>query len=114
MSPERIGRTLLSYAIIRSGGLQYRVSEGDIVRVPRMRAEVGENVRIEEVLAVSDGGKLAVGTPLLEGASVSAELVGHGRGKKVIVFKKKRRKGYQVKNGHRQDYTELRITGIAS
>ncbi len=104
----------LSYAIIRSGGLQYRVSEGDIVRVPRIRADVGQSVTIGEVLAVSDGGKLAVGTPLVEGASVTAELVGHGKGKKVIVFKKKRRKGYQVKKGHRQDYTELRITGIAS
>jgi large subunit ribosomal protein L21 len=104
----------LSYAIIRSGGLQYRVSEGDVVRVPRIRAEVGQSVKIDEVLAVSDGGKLAVGTPLVAGASVTAELVGHGKGKKVIVFKKKRRKGYQVKKGHRQDYTELRITGIAS
>jgi large subunit ribosomal protein L21 len=102
----------LSYAIIRSGGLQYRVSEGDTVRVPRLSGDAGQRVMIDEVLAVSRDGKLTVGTPLVEGASVSAELIGHGRGKKVIVFKKKRRKGYQVKKGHRQDYSELRITGI--
>jgi large subunit ribosomal protein L21 len=102
----------LSYAIIRSGGLQYRVSEGDTVRVPKLTGEVGREVAIDEVLAVSRDGKLTVGTPLVEGATVSAELVGHGRGKKVIVFKKKRRKGYQVKKGHRQDYSELRITSI--
>lgn len=104
---------LLSYAIIRSGGLQYRVSEGDTVRVPKMRGEVGQKVEIDEVLAVSTDGKLTVGKPLIDGAAVSAEVLGHGRGKKVIVFKKKRRKGYQVKKGHRQDYSELLITGIA-
>ncbi len=104
----------MSYAIIRSGGLQYRVAEGDTVRVPRVKGDVGQELTIDEVLAVSSGGKLTVGTPLVDGASVSAEVVGHGRGKKIIVFKKKRRKGYQVKKGHRQDYSELRITGIAS
>lgn len=104
----------MSYAIIRSGGLQYRVSEGDTIRVHRIRQEVGTAVTVGDVLAVSRDGALEVGRPVLEGVSVSAEVVGHGRGKKVIVFKKKRRKGYQVKRGHRQDYTELRITGIGS
>jgi large subunit ribosomal protein L21 len=104
----------VSYAIIRSGGLQYRVSEGDTIRVPRMREEVGRAVKVDDVLAVSREGRLTVGRPLVDGVSVSAEIVGHGRGKKVIVFKKKRRKGYQVKKGHRQDYTELRILGIGS
>jgi large subunit ribosomal protein L21 len=103
----------LSYAIIRSGGLQYRVSEGDTVRVPKVSGDVGQKMTIDEVLAVSNDGKLTVGKPLVAGATVSAELVGHGRGKKIIVFKKKRRKGYMVKKGHRQDYSELRITGIS-
>jgi len=104
----------LSYAIIRTGGLQYRVSEGETLRVPRLSGEVGQKVTLDEVLAVSNAGKLTVGRPLVEGASVSAELLGHGQGKKVIVFKKKRRKGYQVKKGHRQGYTELRVTGISA
>lgn len=102
----------MSYAIIRSGGLQYRVSEGDIIRVARMSEDVGAPVELADVLAVSKEGKLTVGKPVVEDASVSAEVVGHGRGKKIVVFKKKRRKGYQVKKGHRQEYTELRITGI--
>ena len=104
----------MDYAIIRSGGLQYRVSQGDTVRVPKVGAEVGDRLEIDEVLAVKRGEELSVGAPLVEGASVSAEVVGHGLGKKVIVFKKKRRKGYQVKKGHRQGYTELRITGISA
>ena len=104
----------MDYAIVRSGGLQYRVSQGDTVRVPRVGAQVGDRLEIDEVLAVSKGGKLSVGAPLVEGASVAAEVVGHGLGKKVIVFKKKRRKGYQVKRGHRQGYTELRVTSISS
>jgi len=104
----------LDYAIIRSGGLQYRVSQGDTVRVPRFGAQVGDRLEIDQVLALSKGGKLSVGAPLVEGASVAAEVVSHGQGKKVIVFKKKRRKGYQVKRGHRQGYTELRVTSISS
>lgn len=104
----------MSYAIIRSGGLQYRVSEGDTIRVPRMREEIGQAVTVTDVLAVSREGRLTVGRPVVDGARVSAEIVGHGRGKKVIVFKKKRRKGYQVKKGHRQDYTELKIVGLGS
>ena len=104
----------MSYAIVRSGGLQYRVSEGDTIRVPRMREDIGTEVQLADVLAVSRDGTLTVGRPVVEGATVAAEVLGHGRGKKIIVFKKKRRKGYQVKKGHRQDYTELRILGIGS
>ena len=77
-----------------------------------MSEDVGAAVEFDHVLAVSKAGKLTVGKPVVEDASVSAEVVGHGRGKKIVVFKKKRRKGYQVKKGHRQEYTELRITGI--
>ena len=102
----------MDYAVVRTGGLQFRVSEGDLVRVPRMKSEVGEGIEISDVLALSVGGDITVGTPLVESAIVEAEVVGHGKGKKVIVFKKKRRKDYRVKKGHRQDFTEIRITGI--
>ena len=104
----------MDYAVVRTGGLQFRVSEGDLVRVPRMKSEVGEGIEISDVLALSVGGDVKVGTPLVESAMVRAEVVGHGKGKKVIVFKKKRRKDYRVKKGHRQDFTEIRITGITA
>ncbi len=104
----------MDYAVVRSGGLQFRVSEGDVVRVPRMKSEVGEGIEISDVLALSVGGDVKVGAPLVESAMVRAEVVGHGKGKKVIVFKKKRRKDYRVKKGHRQDFTEIRITGITA
>ena len=104
----------MDYAVIRSGGLQFRVSEGDVIRVPRLKSDVGEALSVDDVLALNVGGSIRVGTPTVDGASVSAEVVGHGRGRKVVVYKKKRRKGYEVKRGHRQGYTELRITGIAA
>ena len=104
----------MDYAVVRTGGLQFRVSEGDLVRVPRMKSEVGEGIEISDVLALSVGGDVTVGTPVVESAVVRAEVVGHGKGKKVIVFKKKRRKDYRVKKGHRQDFTEIRITGITA
>ncbi|MCK4409059.1 MAG: 50S ribosomal protein L21 [Candidatus Eisenbacteria sp.] len=104
----------MDYAVVRTGGLQFRVSEGDLVRVPRMKSAVGEGFEISDVLALSVDGDVTVGTPLVESAKVKAEVVGHGKGKKVIVFKKKRRKDYRVKKGHRQDFTEIRITGITA
>jgi large subunit ribosomal protein L21 len=104
----------VDYAVVRTGGLQFRVSEGDLVRVPRMKSEVGEGIEISDVLALSVGGDVKIGTPLVESAMVRAEVVGHGKGKKVIVFKKKRRKDYRVKKGHRQGFTEIRITGITA
>jgi large subunit ribosomal protein L21 len=104
----------VDYAVIRTGGLQFRVQTGDTIRVPRLKNEVGESVDMPDVLALSVGGNMTVGTPLVESAKVSAEIVGHGKGRKVIVYKKKRRKGYQVTRGHRQGFTELKITGIAA
>jgi large subunit ribosomal protein L21 len=104
----------VDYAVVRTGGLQFRVSEGDVIRVPRMKSEVGSAVEMPDVLAMSVGGEMTVGTPLVESAKVRAEIVGHGRARKVIVYKKKRRKGYQVTKGHRQGFTELRITGIGA
>lgn len=104
----------MDYAIVRTGGLQYRVAAGDMIRVPRIKGDVGGTVELGEVLALSRAGALTVGTPLVESARVVAEVVGHGLGNKVLVFKKKRKKGYQIKKGHRQGYTELRIRDIAA
>ena len=104
----------MDYAVIRTGGLQFRVSEGDVIRVPRMKNDVGSAVVVSDVLALRLGGDVTVGTPLVESAKVKAEVVGHGRARKVVVYKKKRRKGYQVTRGHRQGFTEIRITGIAA
>jgi large subunit ribosomal protein L21 len=103
----------VSYAVVRAGGFQYRVSEGDRIKVPRLENEPGDAVQLDEVLALSRDGELTVGTPLVEGASVDAEVLSHGRRPKIIVYKKKRRKGYQKTQGHRQDFTELKIRGIS-
>ena len=99
------------YAVIRTGGKQYRVSEGDKVRVEKLTGEVGEYLKFPEVLMLG-GDKVAVGTPLVKGAEVTAQIVAQGRGKKIIVYKIKRRKTYRRKAGHRQAYTELQVTGI--
>lgn len=98
------------YAIIKTGGKQYRVTEGDTLRVEKLNVE-GNSVTFDQVLLVG-GDQVKIGAPLVEGASVSAEILRQGRAKKIIVFKKKRRKGYHKKQGHRQAYTEVKITGI--
>ena len=100
------------YAIIKTGGKQYRVAEGETLRVEKLNAE-GENntVKFNQVLLVG-GDEIKIGTPMVEGASVDAEILRQGRAKKIIVFKKKRRKGYHKKQGHRQAFTEVKITGI--
>lgn len=100
------------YAVIRTGGKQYRVSEGDKVRVEKLPGQVGDQLEIAEVLMVG-GDKVSVGTPLVPSAKVSAQIVAQDRDKKVIVFKAKAKKRYRRKNGHRQSFTELKITGIA-
>jgi large subunit ribosomal protein L21 len=100
------------YAVIRTGGKQYTVSEGTTLEVEKLESEVGETVEIPDVLAVGEGGEIKVGTPTVKDASVVAEIVRHGRGKKVIVFKKKKRKGYKKKQGHRQSFTSIRIKQI--
>ena len=99
------------YAIIATGGKQYKVEEGDIIRVEKLEAEEGKEYTFEEVLAVNDG-TLKVGTPCVEGATVTASVIGHGRAKKVIVYKYKRKSGYHKKNGHRQAYTAVKIEKI--
>jgi len=102
------------FAIIRTGGKQYRVAEGDVLAVEKLAGEPGATVELGEVLMVGDGATLSTGAPLVAGASVSAELVEHRRADKIIVFKKKRRQNYRRKNGHRQHETVLRITGITA
>ena len=100
------------YAVILSGGKQYRVSEGDVIRLECLPAEVGQTVDFEQVLMVSDNENVKVGTPYLKDAKVSAEVLAFGRGKKVEILKFKRRKHHMKRMGHRQDYVEVKITGI--
>ncbi|HET8728965.1 MAG TPA: 50S ribosomal protein L21 [Alphaproteobacteria bacterium] len=102
------------FAVIKTGGKQYRVAKDDIIQVERLQAEAGASVTLDEVLMVGDGGKVSVGAPVLSGASVTAEVVEQARGPKIIVFKKKRRQNYRRKNGHRQDLTVLKITDISA
>jgi large subunit ribosomal protein L21 len=101
------------YAIIRTGGKQYQVSAGSLVRVEKISGNVGDTVEIKDVLAVFDGDNTKIGQPTVEGAVVTARIVEQDKAKKVLVFKKKRRKGYRVKRGHRQMFTALEISGIS-
>jgi large subunit ribosomal protein L21 len=99
-------------AIVKTGGKQYRVEPGAVVRVEKLPADVGATVELAEVLLLGKGGDAKIGAPLLSGAKVTATVKAHGRGKKVIVYKFKRRKNYRRKQGHRQSYTELKIGSI--
>ena len=102
------------YAVIRTGGKQYRVASGQVVKVERLDGEVGETIAFDQVLMVSDeAGEPKIGSPLIDGAQVTAEVLEQGKAPKVIVFKKKRRKNYRRKRGHRQLQTVLRIRDIA-
>ncbi|MGH8707518.1 MAG: 50S ribosomal protein L21 [Burkholderiales bacterium] len=102
------------YAIIKTGGKQYRVSSGEQVRVETLAADVGAAVSFEEVLLVGAGDAVRVGAPLVSGAKVKATVLGHGRGDKVKIFKLRRRKHFQKSQGHRQNYTEVRIDDIVA
>jgi large subunit ribosomal protein L21 len=101
------------YAVIKTGGKQYRVSEGDRLRVEKLEGAAGDFVQLNEVLMLG-GETVSIGSPLVPGASVSAQIVAQGRGKKIIVFKMRRRKRYRRKNGHRQPFTELKVTNISA
>ena len=101
------------YAIIESGGKQYRVAPGDVIRVEKLDLAAGESVDLEKVLLVADESGARIGTPLLAQTTVTAKVRGHGRGEKVRIFKLRRRKNYRHTAGHRQDYTELEITIVA-
>lgn len=100
------------FAIIETGGKQYRVSEGDVIRVEKLSAAEGEKVVIDKVLAVGEGDNLKVGDPYISGAKVTANLDKHGKGKKIIVFKYKPKKNYRRKQGHRQPYSQIKIEKI--
>ncbi|MFA5949831.1 MAG: 50S ribosomal protein L21 [Hyphomicrobium sp.] len=100
------------YAVIKTGGKQYRVAKDDILLVERLDVEAGNTIEFTEVLMVGEGATVRVGKPMLSGAKVSAELVEQTRGPKLIAFKKRRRKNSRRKRGHRQDLTKVRITGI--
>lgn len=100
------------YAVIKSGGKQHRVSADELLKVELLKAEKGETIKIEDVLMVVDGDDVKIGQPLLEGASVEAEVVDHGRGEKIRIIKHKRRKHYHKEQGHRQWYTLLKIKAI--
>ncbi len=103
----------MAYAIIRSGGKQFRVQEGVTLRVPSINKEAGEQVELEAlVVAAGDDEKVRIGSPAVDGARIAATIIDHGRGDKIIVFKKKRRKQYKRTQGHRQDYTTLKIDSI--
>ena len=102
------------YAIIKTGGKQYRVQAGEQVRIETLAADVGAAVSFDEVLMVGAGDAARVGAPLVAGAKVKATVLGHGRGDKVKIFKLRRRKHYQKSQGHRQDYTEVRIDDIVA
>jgi large subunit ribosomal protein L21 len=100
------------FAVVRSGGKQYRVAKDDLIAVEKLAGEPGDVLALQEVLMIADGAEVRAGTPLLDGASVSAEVVAQTKAPKVLVFKKKRRHNYRRKKGHRQQQTVLRITDI--
>lgn len=100
------------YAVVKTGGKQYTVAKGDNFKVEKLSGEIGAKIELKDVVAVGEGKDLKVGTPMVEGASVLCEITEQDRGKKIVVFKKKRRKGYTKKQGHRQDYTALVVKDI--
>lgn len=102
------------FAIVQCKGFQYRVAPEDRVRIPLTQAEPGSTLVLDQILMVRDGDAFKIGTPILQGAKIEAEVVRHGRGKKIIVGKFKKRKGYRRRRGHRQDFTEILIRSISS
>ena len=102
------------YAVIKTGGKQYRIQVGEKLKVEQLKVENGSELIIDQVLMVADGDKISMGTPLIKGATVSATVLGQGRHDKIRIFKMRRRKHYQKHQGHRQNYTEIQITGISS
>lgn len=100
------------YAVIETGGKQYRVQEGDVIFVEKINAEEGETVDLSKVLLVSKDGEVKIGKPYVDGAKVEAKVLGHGKAKKIVVFKYKPKKNYRKKQGHRQPYTKLQIEKI--
>ncbi len=102
------------YAVIKTGGKQYRVATGEKIKVEQIAADVGQEISIDQVLAVGDGADMKIGSPLVAGAIVKATVVAHGRHDKVRIFKMRRRKHYQRHGGHRQNYTEIEIGAVVA
>ncbi len=102
------------FAVVKTGGKQYKVAQGDVIQVEKLTVEVGKTVALAEVLMLADNGKVTVGSPFIKNASVSAEVMAQDRSDKLIIFKKKRRQNYRRKNHHRQQFTVLKITGITA
>lgn len=100
------------YAVVKSGGKQYRVAAGNKIRVEKLPGEVGSEIVLDQVLLLGSGEEVKVGTPLVPGAAVLAKVLAHGRGEKVKIFKMRRRKHYEKQQGHRQSFTELEIAGF--
>ena len=101
------------YAVVKTGGKQYRVSAGDVIRVEKLAGETGETITLDTVLMLGDDTNVTLGEPLVKGASVSAEILDQRKDTKIVVFKKKRRQNYRRTKGHRQNITVLRVTGIS-
>jgi large subunit ribosomal protein L21 len=102
----------MTYAIFRAAGKQFRAEKGVVLKVPKLEGEPGSKVTFEHVLLASEGEKVKAGAPVVKGARVTAQIVRHGKGEKVVVFKFKRRSNYRRKTGHRQDFTEIKITEV--
>lgn len=102
------------FSIVEQGGFQYKVSEGDTIKVPMIQAEKDAEIALEKVLMIGNGDQIKIGSPTVEGAVVKAKIVDHGKYRKVVILKKKRRKGYQRKTGHRQTFTKIKITSISA
>jgi|TARA_B100000768_G_C11261615_1_gene369013 large subunit ribosomal protein L21 len=101
------------YAVIKTGGKQFKVAEGDVLKVEKLTADVGKTLNLNSVLTLVDGDKVTIGSPMITGASIDATIVSHGKGDKVKIFKMNRRKGYRKSQGHRQSFTEIKINKIA-
>ena len=102
------------YAVIKTGGKQYRVAAGEKIKVEQIPADVGAEITLDQVLMVGEGESVKIGTPIIAGATVTAKVLAHGRGPKIKIFKMRRRKHYQKHQGHRQNYTEIEISGIVA
>jgi large subunit ribosomal protein L21 len=100
------------YAVVKTGGKQYRVTQGEVLKVEKLDGNEGDSIELNDVLMIADGDSLKIGKPLVDGGKVTATIKSHGRGKKIEIMKFRRRKHHQKKTGHRQSYTELEITGI--
>ncbi len=111
LQPRRVEHM---YAVIASGGKQYKVAPGDIVRIECIEAKKGDTIEIKDVYMIADGDKISVGKPMLASAKVTAEVMGDGRGEKLLIFKHRRRKGYRRTNGHRQNFTAIKVKEITA